>query len=125
VVRLAMLVSCLMLAHLVASKAARDAFFLTQFSPSSFPIMVMAGSALSIVGGLLNSRILQALTPARMVPWTFLFSGALHLGEWELRNTPYRSVMVVVIYVHVVALGAIFAVQLLVPAKRALRSALR
>ena len=81
-----MMVSCLMLAHQVASKAARDALFLSQFSPSYFPIMVMAGSALSIAGGLLNSRILQALTPARMVPWTFLFSAALHLGEWTLRE---------------------------------------
>ena len=107
VVRLAMLVSCLMLAHQVASKAARDALFLTQFSPSNFPIMVMTGSALSIAGGLLNSRILQAVTPARMVPCTFLFSAALHLGEWTLRNSAYRSAMIVVVYVHVVALGAI------------------
>jgi AAA family ATP:ADP antiporter len=102
-----MLVSCLMLAHQVASKAARDALFLTQFSPSQFPIMVMAGSALSIAGGLLNSRILQALTPARMVPWTFLFSAVLHLGEWTARNSAYRPAIIVFVYVHVVALGTI------------------
>jgi len=101
-----MLVSCLMVAHQVASKAARDALFLSQFKPSYFPLMVMAGSAVSIAGGLLNSRILQALTPARMVPWTFLLSGILHLAEWSLRHTS-RSVMVVAVYIHVVGLGAI------------------
>jgi len=102
-----MLVSCLMLAHQVAGKAARDALFLTQFSPSYFPLMVMAASAVSIAGGLFNSRILQALTPARMVPWAFLVSGVLHLAEWSLRHTPYRSAMVVAVYIHVVGLGAI------------------
>ena len=103
----AMVVSCLMLAHQVAGKAARDALFLSQFSSSYFPMMVMAGSAISIVGGLLNSRILQALTPARMVPWAFLASGVLHIAEWTLRDSAYRSAMVVVVYIHLVGLGAI------------------
>ncbi len=102
-----MMVSCLMLAHQVAAKAARDALFLSQFNPSYFPLMVMAGSAISIAGGLVNSRILQALTPARMVPWAFLGSAALHLAEWSLRNTAYRSAMVVIVYIHVVGLGSI------------------
>jgi len=102
-----MVVSCLMLAHQVAGKAARDALFLSQFSSSYFPMMVMAGSAISIVGGLLNSRILQALTPARMVPWAFLASGVLHIAEWTLRDSAYRSAMVVVVYIHLVGLGAI------------------
>ena len=101
-----MLVSCLMVAHQVASKAARDALFLSQFKASYFPLMVMVGSAFSIAGGLVNSRILQKLTPARMVPWAFLLSGVLHFGEWSLRHT-HRSVMVALVYVHVVALGAI------------------
>ena len=107
VTRIAMLVSCLMLAHQVAGKAARDGLFLTQFSPSYFPLMVMAASAVSIAGGLLNSRVLQALTPARMVPWAFLVSGGLHVAEWSFRHTPYRSAMVVAVYIHVVGLGAI------------------
>src|SRR5262249_57389725 len=102
-----MMVSAVMLAHQVAGKAARDALFLSEFSSSYFPLMVMAGSAVSIAGGLLNSRILQAITPARMVPWTFLVSGALHFGEWSLRDTTYRSAMAVVVYIHVVGLGAI------------------
>jgi hypothetical protein len=102
-----MVVSCLMLAHQVAGKAARDALFLSEFDSSYFPLMVMAGSAISIVGGLLNSRILQALTPARMVPWGFLCSGMLHIAEWTMRDTPYRSAMVVLVYIHLVGLGAI------------------
>jgi ATP:ADP antiporter, AAA family len=107
VVRFAMLVSTIMLAHQVAGKAARDAFFLSQFSPSYFPLMVIAGSAVSIVGGLVNSRILQVVTPARMVPWAFLVSGGLHFGEWSLRHSAYWPAMVVLVYVHVVGLGAI------------------
>jgi len=102
-----MLVSTLMLAHQVAGKAARDALFLSEFSASYFPLMVMAGSAVSIAGGLLNSRILQAVTPARMVPWGFLASSALHFGEWTLRDSAYRPTMVVVVYIHLVGLGAI------------------
>lgn len=102
-----MTVSGLMLAHQVAAKAVRDALFLSQFNSSYLPRMVMAGSALSIVAGLLNSRLLPVLTPARMVPWAFLGSGALHLVEWTLRQTPYRSAMVMLVYIHVVALGAI------------------
>src|SRR5262245_30997282 len=102
-----MVVSCLMLAHQVAGKAARDALFLSQFDSSRFPLMVMAGSTISIVGGLLNSRILQALTPTRMIPWTFMLSGILHLIEWSLRHSPYRPVMIVAVYLHVVGLGAI------------------
>lgn len=100
-------VASLMLAHQVAGKAARDAFFFSQFDPSYFPLIVMAGSAISIAGGLLNSRILQALTPARMVPWTFLASGALHFVEWLLLSGSYRPAVVVAIYVHIVAFGAI------------------
>jgi hypothetical protein len=102
-----MLVSGMMLAHQVASKAARDALFLSQFSSSYFPLMVMAGSAIAIAAGLVNSRVLQALTPARMVPWAFIFSGALHVAEWGFRHSPYGGAMVVVLYIHVVGLGAI------------------
>jgi len=102
-----MMVSAVMVAHQVAGKAARDAFFLSQFSPSYFPLMVMAGSAVSIAGGLLNSRILQAVTPARMVPWGFISSALLHFGEWGLRHSAYRSAVVVLIYIHLVGLGAI------------------
>lgn len=100
-------VASLMLAHQVAGKAARDAFFLSQFGASYFPLIVMAGSAVSIAAGLLNSRVLQMLTPARMVPWTFLASGCLHFLEWLLLAGPYRSAVVVLIYVHIVAFGAI------------------
>jgi AAA family ATP:ADP antiporter len=102
-----MIVAGLMVAHQVASKAARDALFLSQFDLSYFPLMVMVGSAISIGGGLINSRILQALTPARMVPWTFLASGVLHFVEWNFRTGPYRPAMIVVVYIHVVGLGAI------------------
>jgi AAA family ATP:ADP antiporter len=102
-----MMIAGLMVAHQVASKAARDALFLSQFDLSYFPLMVMVGSAISIAGGLANSRILQALTPARMGPWTFLVSGVLHLFEWTLRSGPYRPAMIVAVYIHVVGLGTI------------------
>ncbi|WP_035357217.1 hypothetical protein [Edaphobacter aggregans] len=107
VAQIAMLVSSLMVAHQVAGKAARDALFLSQFDPSYFPRMVMAGAAISIAAALLNSRILQALTPARIVSWAFLASGGLHFVEWLLLSGPYRPVVVVIIYIHIVGLGAI------------------
>jgi ATP:ADP antiporter, AAA family len=102
-----MLVSSLMMAHQVAGKAARDALFLSQFDPSKFPLMVMAGSAISIAGGFVNSRALQWFTPARMVAWTFLASGVLHLVEWALYPGRYRVAIVVAVYVHIVGLGTI------------------
>ena len=84
----AMVVSCLLLAHQVAGKAARDALFLSQFNSSYLPLIVMVGATVSIAGGLLNSRVLQVLTPARMLPGTLLISGVLHLAEWSFRSYP-------------------------------------
>lgn len=107
VVNIAMLVASLMLAQQVAGKAARDALFLSQFGPSRLPLMVIAAAASSILGGLISSRILQAASPARMVPWAFLGSGILHLIEWVLIHGPYRPVVIVAVYIHIVALGAI------------------
>jgi hypothetical protein len=102
-----MLMAGLMLAHQVASKVARDGLFLSQFDARYFPGMVAVGSAISIIGGLLNSRVLQLLTPARVVPWALLASGPLHFIEWGFRTGPYRPVMIVAMYIHVVGLGAI------------------
>jgi len=42
-----------------------------------------------------------------MVPWAFLASGTLHLVEWSLLSSPYRSLVVVAVYIHIVGLGAI------------------
>jgi len=102
-----MLMAGLMLAHQVASKVARDGLFLSQFDARYFPGMVAVGSAISIIGGLLNSRVLQLLTPARVVPWALLASGTLHFIEWGFRTGPHRPVMIVAMYIHVVGLGAI------------------
>jgi hypothetical protein len=102
-----MLVASLMLAHQVAGKATRDALFLSEFHASYFPLIVIAGSAFAIAGGLFTSRMLQAFTPAQMVPLTFLASGGLHFVEWLLLAGPYRPAVVVLIYIHIVAFGAV------------------
>jgi AAA family ATP:ADP antiporter len=96
----------LMMAHQVASKAARDALFLSQFPASALPPMIVSAALVSIGLGFLSSYLLRRLRPALMIPGLFAVSGVLHLCEWAL--FPVRpGPASIAIYVHAVALGAV------------------
>jgi hypothetical protein len=105
VTRLGMAVAGAMLAHLVASKALRDAAFLSVWPATRLPVMmiVTAAAVMAAVPG--YAALLARWGPRRVVPAGFLLSAALHVVEWRLSTeTPWVAVL---IYLHVAGLGAI------------------
>jgi MFS family permease len=102
----AMIAAGLMLAHQVAGKAVRDSFFLSQYPAADLPRMVIAAASLTIVFVLLFARALSRFGPRRLVPAGFLASAAIHVGEYAL-SPGSPGPWSVVIYFHIVALGAI------------------
>ncbi len=103
---LAMISAGLLIGCQVASKAARDGLFLSRFPVTDLPKVVAAAAVLSILLGLLFSRLLTRYSPARVVPFAVLFSSLLHLGEYFALNID-RSSVVTFIYLHIVGFGAI------------------
>jgi len=100
-----MIAAGLMLAHQVAAKAVRDAVFLTALPVTDLPKMVMAAALLSVASVPLYSRAMAWLGPRRLVPIGFALSAAGHLGEWAIADR--GAVVAIVIYLHVVAFGAL------------------
>ena len=73
----ASLCAAAMLAHQVAAKAARDAFFLTAFPVTMLPRITVVSAIVSVVVVLLSARAMTRLTPGRLVPRFFVFSALL------------------------------------------------
>jgi hypothetical protein len=101
-----MLCAGILMAHQVGAKAARDAVFLSNFDPEALPAMVGGGAAASILLGILSSRLLSRYTPSRIVPLAFFVSALLQFGEWHLMAVQPR-LGAVLVYLHMVALGAV------------------
>jgi ATP:ADP antiporter, AAA family len=94
-----------MLGHQVASKAVRDAFFLSALPVTDLPKMVMAAAVLSVVAVPAFSWLMARLGPRRLVPLGFAVSAAVHVVEWSMRSGgPWVAVMV---YLHVAAFGVL------------------
>lgn len=103
--RWATTVAALMLAHQVAAKAVRDSYFLLVFPVTNLPMMVIAAAAVSVAAVPFYARLLARFGPDRVVPAGFLLSAAAHLIEWSRPGlTPG---VVVVIYLHLAAFGAL------------------
>jgi AAA family ATP:ADP antiporter len=96
--------AALMIAYQVASRAARDTLFLSNFDFARLPVMVAVASAISIGVALLTTRVIAAYGPARVIPAGFGVSAVLTIGEWWLA-TQNAGVAAVVVYLHVVALS--------------------
>ena len=101
----AIAVAVAMIAQQVASKAARDALFLTHFPATSLPSVMIGGAAISLVVVLVLSRSMSRLSPARVVPVAFGASALLFAAEWALAEAYPRQVAVAV-YVHTAGVGA-------------------
>jgi hypothetical protein len=100
-----MAVAGAMLAHLVASKALRDAAFLSVWSADRLPLMMMATAAAVMATVPVFARLLARWGPRRVVPAGFLLSAVLHAIEWRLSTrTPWVAGL---IYLHVAGLGAL------------------
>jgi len=105
-IRTAVAVSVLMIAYQVASRATRDALFLTRYDVTELPRMVATASALGLVAVITFSRLMGRFGPGRLVPRLFAFSALLQLAEWGLLPTAPRPVTVL-IYLHLSSLGAL------------------
>jgi hypothetical protein len=105
---MAALLAMLVLAQQVATKAARDALFLSHFAPDQLPQVMGAGAVLGIGTALVSGRWLARVGPNRGVPWLF----ALHAAAFALEHVAARYApgqVAVVLYLHVASLGAVAA----------------
>ncbi len=95
----------LLVAQQVASKAARDALFLGQWSVEYLPWAMLGSAAGSLLAAFGLTRILRRFGPARVIPGVLLVSCLLYLLEWYLADR-YRSAVAWSLYFHVATLGA-------------------
>src|SRR5512142_2044534 len=105
VVRLSMAASGVMLAYQVASKAVRDAVFLSAWSAAALPAIVIAAAVVAVALVPLFARLLARFGPAAVVPAGFLVSAAGHLVEWRLSSAnPWVAAAV---YLHTAGVGVL------------------
>ncbi len=97
--------SCVMIAQQVASRATRDALFLTAYSVRVLPTMVLTGAALSLVSVLFATWLMARFGPARVAPVAFALNAALFLVDYVLAHVDPK-IAAVVLYLHVALLGA-------------------
>jgi len=91
-----------MIAQQVGGKAARDAFFLSQFEVASLPTMMVVSALVSI--GVV--RWVMGRAARWLVPRGFAASGLLLLGQWAL--APFQPRLVAVaLYLHIAVFGSI------------------
>jgi len=98
--------SALLMVNQLAGKAARDGYFLTWFGPAHLPEMVAAAAAFAILASYLAARLFSWRSPARILPYMFLTSGAAQIGEWLLLPVQPKIASVLV-YLHTFGLGAV------------------
>jgi hypothetical protein len=105
ITRLAMAVAGIMLAHQTASKAVREAVFLSGPGVEKLPLMVMLTAAAVVLAVPVWARLLARFGPRTVVPAGFLMSAGAHLVEWTL---PARgTVVAATVYLHVAGFGAL------------------
>lgn len=103
--RLAMATAAVMLAHQVASKAFRDAAFLSDWPATALPAMIIATSAVVVLLVPLFSRLLDRFAPVTVVAAGFLASAAGHGAEYAFFDN--GRWIVVVIYLHLAGASAL------------------
>ena len=99
-----------MVAHQVAGKAVRDGLFLSRFSPTDLPKVVILAALVSVLLGIAFSRLLSRYGPLRLVPAAIGLGSILHLAEFALLRTLdgySRAAVITVVYLHLVGFGAI------------------
>ena len=104
--RPAIVAAAVLLGQQVASRATRDAFFLSVFDVAALPTMTAAAAAVSLAATIVASRALARLSPARLLPLALAFSVAAFVGEFLLALAWPRPAAVAV-YLHHAVVGAI------------------
>lgn len=105
-VRAAAVCSFALIAHQVASKAVRDALFLSSFPVTALPRIVIGSALVTIAAVLLSSRALARFGPGRLLPGAFATSAAIQLGIWPLVHAAPRAAAVL-FYLHASVVGAL------------------
>ena len=105
VTRLAMAVAGIMLAHQTASKAVREAVFLSGPGVDKLPLMVILTAAAVVLAVPVWARLLARFGPRTVVPAGFVVSAAAHLIEWTLPVHDTR--VAATVYLHVAGFGAL------------------
>lgn len=105
---MAMLCGAAVAAQFVGGKATRDALFLTSLSFTTLPTMLMATSACSLLLVAAQARWASSVSPAVLVPASFVASGVLFLGGWLGRSVA-PSTTAVMVYLLVSGAGPLLA----------------
>ena len=103
--RIAMTTAGIMLAHQVASKAFRDAAFLSAWPATALPGLTLATAALVLALVPVFSRLLARFSPLVVVSAGFAVSAMGHAAEWSVYDA--GRVIVVVIYLHLAGVSAL------------------
>jgi ATP:ADP antiporter, AAA family len=90
----------------IASKATRDALFLSSFGVAALPVMVIVAAVLSALVSVALARVMARMRPGRLVPRLFFLSGLLLLAEWGLALQARRPAAIL-LYLHSTSLGAV------------------
>jgi hypothetical protein len=89
----------------VASKATRDALFLSTFDVRTLPWAMAASAVLSLLAVLAYARAVTRFSPLRVMPWALLISSGLLAGVWLLGSVRPRWAAAAV-YLYVAVFGA-------------------
>lgn len=95
-----------MIAEHVASKAVRDALFLSTFGSSALPLMFVTAAVASLLLVPFVARLLSTFGPAKVVMPAFLVSTGLLASTWALAADLPRAASVS-LYLHVAAIDAV------------------
>lgn len=101
-----MIAAAFMIAHQVAAKATRDALFLSKFSITALPTMLVGASLLAIVSVVITSRVLTKVGPAKLISPAFGLSSLLLIIEWKLIEY-HPKLGAVAVYAHMAVFGSI------------------
>ena len=95
-----------MLGFQVASRATRDALFLSNFRVTSMPAMIVPAALASIPVVLVFSRLLARYGPGRLGPPVFLVSAGLVAALWAMAGVA-PQVVAVLLWLHVAVVAPI------------------
>jgi hypothetical protein len=95
-----------MIAHQVAAKAARDAFFLSTFDVTQLPRITVVSAIVSLVVVIGSARAMTALSPDKVVPRSFAVSALALLVQWPFASVA-PEVVTVVFYLHTIVFGSV------------------
>src|SRR5262245_22046489 len=95
-----------MIAFQTGGKAARDALFLSNFPVTDLPAVLVGSALISIVSVLAASRLISALGPGQVIPYSFTVSAGLLFLELLMSSTTPK-VAAVLFYLHIASFGSL------------------